>query len=824
MTQRWFELQEPCFGPYPGRQAIMTEKRRSLLEGLFVLDLSDEQGSFCSKLLADLGAAVVKVEQPQGDPSRKSGPFYRTKSDSSKISLPFFYHNTNKLGIVLDLESRKGKQSLRKLIERTDILVETLTQHCLQDLGLHEGQPHRINPRLIHISITGFGRSGPKSQFNSCDCITSAYGGQMYLSGIPNGPPAKLFGSQSYYTASLFGANAALLSLKRRRITGKGCYVDLSVQEAVSSTLDHVMIDYFHSGEIAGRKQGEYSRKAFAMLPCKDGYIQITTLSNWETLLRLMDSDAKANNLLEKKWRRENYRENHRVQITEAVAEWTANYTRRELFELGQAMQFPWAPVCTIQEVLASPQLKERRFFIPAKLTGSDWTASIPGLPYRFKGLFPVEPRPAPLLGEHTQQVLKLLRKGCEKGMSERRDERQPGPSVKSGNILNGVRVVDFTRMLSGPYTTRILGDFGAEVIKVQSKLTAQGAERNDTPYFGAWNRNKRSICLDLSHAEARELILELISRSDIVVENFSPRVMANWGLTYKRLRQVKPDLIMASISAMGHTGPWKNYVGFAPTFHSLSGLISRSSRSAEAPIHIGHPYGDVIAALYAAIAILASLEHRSRTGKGQYIDLSAYEALCTLLGPALLEEQLAFKQDIFRKELNHHAEDVSCGCYPCASEDEWCVITIANKVQWQALLRILSKPELKSDKFSTKIAREKHRLELDKVITEWTIRQSAKTIARRLQKEGIAAAVVQNAEDLARDSQLAARRFFISMEHPTIGTAYSDRSALWPWREKPTDWKAAPKIGEDNRYVIVELLGRSDKDFHSLIKKGIIQ
>ncbi len=802
----------------------MKGKRNSLLQGIFVLDLADQQGSFCAKILADLGATVVKVEPPQGDPARRSGPFYRAESGPARISLPFFYHNMNKLGIVLDLESRKGKQPLHKLIERADVLVETLPDSSLKSLGLDRGQSHLINSRLIHISITGFGRTGPKSSFLSCDSVASAYGGQMHLTGTPTGPPVKLFGPQSWYATSLFGANAVLLSLKRRRITGKGCYVDLSIQESVASTLDRAMIDYFHNGEIAGRKNPDPSNEPFAVLPCRDGYIQIPILRNWETLLQLMDSDGKAQNLLEKKWYREAYRINHLRQIMDVVAEWTASHTRHELFELGQVMQFPWAPICTLRDVIVSRQLGVRRFFISVRLPGSGWVNSIPGLPYKFSSFIPNVPKPAPRLGQHTQQVLELMGSMCKNDTAIQQDEKKPNHPAKSSSFLTGIRVVDFTRMLSGPYATRILGDFGAEVIKIQSRSTAHGAERNDTPYFSAWNRNKRSICLNLNRPEARDLILELIARSDIVIENFSPRVMGNWGLTYKRLRQVKPDLIMASISAMGQTGPWKNYVGYAPTFHAMSGLISQSSQASEAPIEIGNPYGDVIAGLYAAIAILASLEHRDRTGKGQYIDISAYEALCTLLGPSLMEDHFVLKENGSSKSNDYHGRDALCGCYPCAGDDKWCVITTANETEWQALRRVLNKSELMSDKFSTYARRKEHCSELDKVIAEWTIRYSPKTIVRRLQREGIAAGVVQNAEDLARDTQLAARRFFVSMEHPSLGTTRSDRSALWPWREKPAYWKAAPQLGEDNRYVFVELLGKSEADFDSLIKKGFIQ
>jgi len=779
---------------------FMKGNGRSLLEDVFVLDLADESGSFCSKLLADLGAKVIKVETPEGDPSRNS-PL-------------FFCHNTNKLGIVLDLKSHEGKDALDGLIERADVLVETLSPPRLEALGLSNKRLRRLNPCLIHISITGFGRTGPKRAYRSSDSIASAFGGQTYLSGAPLSPPVKLFGQQSWHTASLFGANAALLGLRKRKSTGKGCHIDLSIQEAIASTLDHVMIDYFHNGEIAERPS-DSQREPFTILPCRDGYIQITIFRNWETLLELMNSEGKGESLRGKKWRREAYRQKHRLRILEVVEGWTRNHTKRELFELGQAMQFPWAPVDSPRDVLKSPQLNARRFFVRTVPPEGNRKVSVPGIPYVFSGFSRPPLRPPPLLGEHTRQVLKSLVADPKKGMS-RPEEAGARHSSDSRNILSGIRVIDLTRVLSGPYATRILGDFGAEVIKVQSKSTAHGAEQNDSSYFCAWNRNKRSVSLNLNHPEARDIFVKLVAISDVVVENYSPRVMANWGLTYRRLKEVKPDLIMASISAAGQTGPWKDFVGFGPTFHALSGLVSATSRCPGAPAGLGHAYGDIIAGLYAALAIFSSIEHREATGKGQYVDLSAYEALCTLLGPAFVHADSASLPC-------EDYEAAPCGCYPCMGHDRWCAIAISGEKAWQAFCRIADKPELLSDRFSTPAGRRKDRAELDSLIARWTADHLAETVMLRLQKAGVAAAVVQNAEDLARDSQLAARHFFVSLEHPVLGATFSDRSALWPWREKQTGWRAAPQLGEDNHYVFVELLGHSDASFQSLIEKGVI-
>ena len=779
----------------------MKKDVNGLLAGICILDLADEQGSFCSKLLADLGATVIKIESPAGDPSR-----------ASKL---FKYHNLNKLGITLDLQGPEGNFLFRRLIRNADALVESFSPGHLEALHLGFKQLRRINPQLIHLSITGFGQTGRKRAYHSCDSVQAAFGGQMHVSGLPTGKPLKLFGPQSCYAASLFGANALLLSLRQRKITGRGRHIDLSMQEAVASTLDHVMIDYFQDRMTPGRPTHDLHPESFFTFPCKDGYIEIPLLRNGDTLLELINSETTATKELGAEWKDAAYRKKHYHLFYTAVTGWTTRHTKRELFHLGQAMGFPWAPVESPEEVLRSPQLKARRFFVRTEPAAKNRSLSVPGLPYKFSTFSPLPPKPAPSRGEHNRQVLKMSLSPAINPSLRRTDDARAS-SARCTEILRGIRVLDFTRMLSGPYATRILGDFGAEVIKVQSRRTASGAELNDTPYFGAWNRNKRSISLDLGHPEAKEILLELVSVSDVVVENFSPRVLANWGLTYPRLKAVKPDLIMASISAVGQTGPWKNFVGYAPTFHALSGLTHATSRSLARPAGIGFAYGDVIAGLYAALAILSCIEYRDRTGKGQYIDLSAYEALCTLLGPALFETSSGGNR--------RYADSGAPGCYPCAGTDRWCVIALRSEEDWQRFCGISNLKELKRAKFSAWTARGQDRAALDRQIAQWTIGLAAETLANRLQKAGIAAGVVQNAEDLAKDPQLLARRFFIHLEHPRFGTRFADRSALWPHNEKHESWRAAPELGEDNHYVFVELLGRSEAEFQSLLKKGILE
>ena len=390
--------------------------------------------------------------------------------------------------------------------------------------------------------------------------------------------------------------------------------------------------------------------------------------------------------------------------------------------------------------------------------------------------------------------------------------------------ILKGLRILDFTWVLAGSYATRILADFGAEVIKVQSKKTAGGAESNLTGYFSHWNRNKRSITLDMSTPEAKEIVLRLARLSDVVIENFSTRVMSNWGLDYERVKEVRPDIIMVSMSGMGQTGPWKDFVAFGPALQALSGLTYLTSFAQESPLGLGYAYADPVAGLHAALAILAALEFRDRTRKGQTIDLSQYEAMCTLLGPALLNASANHK-DISPQ--GNHSDSVPAapyGCYQCSGADRWCVIGVFNESEWENLCNILGRPDWTGEeRFSHLSRRKENKEDLDRFLEQWTLQHSPEEVVNLLQQGGVAAGVVQNAEDLANDPHLRARDFFIPLEHPVLGKTVADASPIKFKENSRVEWESAPLLGEDNRYVYMELLGFTEGELSSYIEKGII-
>jgi len=392
---------------------------------------------------------------------------------------------------------------------------------------------------------------------------------------------------------------------------------------------------------------------------------------------------------------------------------------------------------------------------------------------------------------------------------------------MTNNTVLQNIRILDFSWVLAGPYATRMLADFGAEVIKVQ--LPAQGVE--DTfgqAYFNAWNRNKLGIILNLNKPEGVAIARKLVAISDAVVDNFTPRVMANWGLDYENLRTVKQDIIMLSMSAMGHTGPQRDYVGFGPTVQAFSGMSYLTSFPGKPPTGLGFSYADHVAALMATLALLGALEYRQRTGEGQYIDVSEAEAMSSLLGSAILDYDVSGRE--VEPAGNGSAQAAPHGVYRCRGDDRWCAVAVFSDEEWRGFQQALGDlPWTKEKRFATLSGRLENGAELDRLVEEWTREHTAEEVMARLQEQGVAAGVVQNASDLANDPQLKARDFFIELDHPQQGKTISDATPI-RLSDSPAGYhRAAPLQGQDNNYVYRELLGISEDGMTELREKGII-
>jgi len=334
----------------------------SILSGCRVLDLTDGKGRLCSRCLADMGAEVIRIGKP-GE------------------NADFHWEDLGKRSVTLDIGLKQGQKVFKRLLKTADILVESYPPGYLEALGLGYSSLSKLNPRLIVASITPFGQSGPYSGYKSCDIVAGAMGGQLYVCGEADLPPLRAFGSQSYYLASLFAAIGVMLALYHRHSSGRGQHIDISLQECVTSALDHVLVRYFYQGEVAKRRGSLHWNNAFRVFPAKDGYILLSLFHQWETLVEWLASEGMAEDLSDSKWRDRDYRLEHLDHVIEVLERWTKSHPAAELVEKGQAMRFPWAEVASIPGLLASSQLKDRGFWVEVEHQGKKY--KLPGTPFR---------------------------------------------------------------------------------------------------------------------------------------------------------------------------------------------------------------------------------------------------------------------------------------------------------------------------------------------------------------------------------------------------------------------------------------------------------
>ena len=800
---------------------------RQPLSGIRVLELSGRWTGYCGRLLYDLGAEVILAEPPGGCETRRAGPFPAGES-GPELSLSFWYGNAGKLGIIVDPFSPPGRERILKLAQSCDVVVESHPPGSLAAAGLGYDALSRINPALIMASVSGFGQSGPYSSCKSCGLAASAAGGQMSVCGSPGRQPLQPCGEQPYYMASLFAACGILMSLRWRDMTGKGQHIDISLQEAAAAALEHVLVQYFHDNTVARRQGSLQWNGAADLFPCRDSYIFLTFNREWDTLVELLKARDMAAEFQQPAWGEESYRRLHMEDIQEVLTFWTCQHGSGDLFKLGQDMRFPWAPVGSIADVLQNVQLRARQFFVPASHPLVKQGFEVPRPVIVIPGTPNYEWCRAPFIGEHDGEAVSC-RGGFENppekaGAPEGMPLHDGKAGAPEGTPLQNIRVLDFTWMLAGPYATRLLADFGAEVIKVQSRQTATGAEDNQAGYFAAWNRNKQGITLDLSRPEARDIVIELVKKCDIVMENFTPRVMRNWGLDYARLKVANPGLVMVSLSGFGRGGPWQDYAALGPTVQALSGLTGLSSYREGRPNGIGFALADHISGLYAALAALSALRRRDSHGCGVHIEISELEAACSTLGPELISFSLGGRAAGPQGNSPSRQPAAPYGCYPCRGDDRWCVIAIYDEEEWRSLCRAMGDPVwARQQKFSDLPGRFENAEELDLLIGEWTSAHTNQDVFHVLQEAGVTAAAVSDASDLAADPHLQDRGFFVELEHPVLGVVRADGNPIRMSGTPARFVRAAPLLGADNRRVFLDLLGMDEERFNLLVSQGVI-
>jgi benzylsuccinate CoA-transferase BbsF subunit len=392
---------------------------------------------------------------------------------------------------------------------------------------------------------------------------------------------------------------------------------------------------------------------------------------------------------------------------------------------------------------------------------------------------------------------------------------------------LTGVRVLDFTWVVAGPVATRILADHGAEVIKLERKPGPPGERQRGLQ--GDLHRNKLSIAVNMANPRGTEVAQRLAANSDLVVDNFSARVMRGWGMDYASLSKIKPDIICMSMSGLGHIGPRASYVSYGPTLQALSGFTRLMAEENGEPAGYGYSYADMAGGYTGALAALVALWHRRRTGRGQFVDLSQFEALVSLIGPALLDISINGRVQSPPGYISQEMPAAPHGVYKCLplgdDDDRWLALSVRTQPEWESFVAAIGSPGwAHSPEFRTLFMRMRRREQLDTHVGSWTITQSAEYAMEILQRAGVAAGVVSNGADIcARDPQLRARNFWGSVTLPdgrrTNVTGVPLKMSATPGSVRTP----SPLIGSSNDYVLGELLGYSEGERDQLIAAGAV-
>ncbi|MDD5223025.1 MAG: CoA transferase [bacterium] len=802
------------------------------LSGISVLEFGPGfSGAYCAKLLADFGAEVIKVESPEGDPARGRGPFAGNKPHPEKSGL-FCLLNLNKYGVTLDCGKEGDRKIFRALAKKTDILVQTFQPGELSELGLTYEVLEKENPRLIMVSITPYGQTGPYRDYRARTLNACQSSGQSSL--MPTGEldrePLKGARYSDDFDSGQTAALATLGAFLTREKTGRGVHLDISMQEVLMS-LGRVDLLRFPN------EQGVMRRNLRGVvvggpMETADGFINLVAIqeNQWQGLMKLMDNPEWGR---EEICREEMSRAWNADEINEKIQVWMKKHKREEIYHRGQALGVPLAPMYDAEGVVNSKQTAAREFMVEVEQPGIG-KLRVPQPSYRF----PENPwrlrRPAPRLGEHNRLL------------SEKKPGFQPEDSRAKGAVsspgltnnrffdLSGIRVIDFSWAWAGPYGTMLLAFMGAEVIKVESMSRldhsrvrsliagpSYGGVNQPGP-FNELNMSKKSLTVKLSEPRGLEIIRSLTKISDLVTCNFRPGVMEKLGIGYEDLKKIKPDIILVSSSTCGCTGPEKDYSGYAPSFSSLSGIAHLTGFADGPPIQVGGR-ADTSVGTTMALASLAALIYRNRTGKGQFVDISSREAISCLIGDALVA--YALNREIYLRDGNRDEVFVPHNAYHCREYDQWVSIAVGTEAEWQALCRAAGHPEWAGDdRFRTRELRKKHEAELDRLITGWTSGQTDYQVTEILQKAGVPAVPMLDNEHIPDDPQVRAREMLLRISHPEL----KERFALAPpWKTGfPGDaqiQRHAPMLGEHNEYVLGQLLGISREEIEKLTREQVV-
>ncbi|MFN0089530.1 MAG: CaiB/BaiF CoA transferase family protein [Acidimicrobiales bacterium] len=817
-----------------------------MLSAVRVLDLTDERGQLCGQILAALGAEVILVEPPGGSSARRVGPFAGAGVDPAlepERSLRFWAHNRGKQSVVLDWTDPAGAAQLRELAAGADVLVECEAPGRLAELGLGPEELAARNPALVHVSITPFGGGGPKAQWPASDLTILAASGSLVLNGDEDRPPVRPGPEgQAGFHAAAEAAGAALIALHERARSGLGQHVDVSAAQAANQACISQMLAAALHG--AGNTRSGRGVKLGALdvqltFPCKDGFIVCIFLfgaSFGPFTRRLMDW-AHEEGFVDAATRDKDWL-NYTMMLLdgrEPVAEYerekrelTAFFqtkTKAELMDEALARKLLIVPIVTVRDVRESPQFAHRQVWEEVD-HGELGRVRYPGPMAKFSAT-PRPPLPAaPRLGAHTAAVL---------GAPPRRPSAPapaPAGAPPTGAPLAGLKVVDLMWVMAGPAASRVMADHGATVVRVESSLRLDTARtlqpfRNDdadVEYSGLYHNNnagKLGLALRLDRPEGREVLLDLVRWADVVLEAYSPGVLAGWGLGYEQFRAVNPGLIMASTCLLGQTGPHARLAGYGTMAAAVAGFHYLCGWPDRGPAGPFGAYTDTVAPRFLLAGVLAALEHRRLTGVGQYLDLSQAEASMPFLASALLDYEVNGR--VAERAGNEDSRFFPHGVHPAAGVDEWVAVVCETDAQWRALCAAVGLEGLAGLGAAVRRAR---REEIDAAISAWTSARDAEQAAAELAACGVPAHKANRSADFLTDPQLLHRGHVVRVAHATQpeGVTYVEGPRFTLSRTPASVTRGGPTLGEHAFEILNGLLGYSEDRIAELAAAELLE